>query len=201
MINGDTAASDGTMDCHTVYFDKPGPGNTGETLRLAGEWAGRLGVRTILVASTSGDTGLKAVNAFPGREVIVVSHSAGFSAPGVQEMLQEKRDAILEAGGKILTCPHALAGVSRAIRLKFNTIEVDEIIANALRIFGQGMKVAVEIALMAADAGLVFADAEVISIGGTNSGADTAACLRPANVSRFFDLQVRGMICKPWDLR
>lgn len=201
MVTSFAAASDQQMDRHTVCFEKPGPGNTGETLRLAGAWAGRLGIRTLLVASTSGDTGLKAVNAFPGREVIVVSHSAGFSAPGVQEMPREIRDAILEAGGKILTCPHALAGVGRAIRFKFNTIEVDEIIANALRIFGQGMKVAVEIVLMAADAGLISTDADVISIGGTNSGADTAACIRPANVSRFFEVQVRGIICKPWDLR
>ena len=201
MVTAIAVASDQPMDCRTVYFEKPGPGNTGETLRLAGEWAGRLGISTLLVASTSGDTGLKAVKAFPGLEVIVVSHSAGFSEPGVQEMLREKRDAIREAGGKILTCPHALAGVGRAIRFKFNTIEVDEIIANALRIFGQGMKVTVEIALMAADAGLIPAGADVISIGGTNSGADTAACIRPANVSRFFDVQVRGIICKPWELR
>jgi uncharacterized protein len=201
MVTAIADASDEPMDRHTVYFEKTGPGNTGETLRLAGEWAGRLGIRTLLVASTSGDTGLKAVKTFPGREVIVVSHSAGFSGPGIQEMPQEKRDAILEAGGKILTCQHALAGVGRAIRFKFNTIEADEIIANALRIFGQGTKVAVEIALMAADAGLIPPDADVISIGGTDSGADTAACIRPANVSRFFDVQVRGIICKPWDLR
>jgi len=187
------------MDCQTVIFEKPGPGNTEETLRLAGEWARRLNIRTFLVASTSGDTGLKAVRQLAGQEVIVVSHSAGFSAPGVQEMSPEKRDAILSAGGKILTCQHALAGVGRAIRFKFNTIETDEIIANALRIFGQGAKVAVEIALMAADAGMVAADRDVIAVGGTGSGADTAVCIRPANVSRFFDVRVRGILCKPWD--
>jgi hypothetical protein len=57
--------------------------------------------------------------------------------------------------------------------------------------------VAVELALMAADAGLVRTDRDVISAGGTMSGVDTALVLRPANSFRFFDLKVREMICKP----
>jgi len=187
------------MDCQTVYHEKPGPGNTGETLRIAEEWSRRLGIQTVLVASTSGDTGVKAVNRFSGHEVIVVSHSAGFSALNVQELLPENRQGILAAGGKILTCQHALAGVSRAVRFKFGTYEIDEIIANALRIFGQGMKVAIEIALMAADAGLAATERDVIALGGTNSGADTAVLVRPANVSRFFDIKVRCIFCKPMD--
>jgi len=77
---------------------------------------------------------------------------------------------------------------------------VDEIIANVLRIFGQGMKVAVEIALMAADAGLISTDQDVISVGGTMRGADTAIVLKPNNVCRFFDLEVKGVLCKPWEI-
>jgi hypothetical protein len=75
--------------------------------------------------------------------------------------------------------------------------QVDEIIAYTLRIFGQGTKVAVEIALMAADAGLVRTDEDVISIGGTGKGVDTALVLRPATSSHLFDLRVREVICKP----
>ena len=66
---------------------------------------------------------------------------------------------------------------------------------------GPGLKVAVEIALMAADAGLVRTDEDIISIGGTGRGADTAAVIRPANVSRFFDLRVKTILCKPWDTK
>jgi hypothetical protein len=200
MTSGDPVPKERErMDCQTVYHDEPGPRNTVETLRIAAEWSRRLGIESLLVASTSGDTGIKAVNRFSGQKVIVVSHSAGFSAPDIQELLPENRRGILAAGGKILTCQHALAGPSRAVRIKFGTYEIDEIIANALRIFGQGMKVAVEIALMAADAGLAATDRDVIAIGGTNSGADTAVLIRPANVSRFFDLKIRGVFCKPWD--
>jgi hypothetical protein len=74
---------------------------------------------------------------------------------------------------------------------------VDEIIANTLRIFGQGMKVAFEIAMMAADAGLVRTDTPVICITGTNAGADTALVLMPAHAQKFFDIGVLEIICMP----
>jgi uncharacterized protein len=187
------------MDYQTVYFDRSGSENTEETLRIAGEWSDRLGIRTILAASTSGTTGVKAVDRLAGREVIVVSHVHGFSAPNETEMLPEHRKRIEDAAGRVLTCQHAFGGIGRAVRFKFGTYEIEEILANALRTFGQGVKVAAEIALMAADAGMVRTDRDVIAIGGTESGADTALVVRPANVSRFFDLRIRGILCKPWD--
>ena len=187
------------MEYQTVYFEHPGSANTDETLALVKEWSDRLNMRTVIVATTSGATGAKAAEAFPGREVIAVTHSAGFSAPDTQELLPEHRDRMLRAGAKVLTCQHAFAGVSRAVRFKFATYEIDEIVANALRILGQGVKVAIEIALMAADAGLVRTDLDVIAVGGTESGADSALVLRPANVSRFFDLRIRWILCKPWE--
>jgi hypothetical protein len=61
----------------------------------------------------------------------------------------------------------------------------------------QGFKVCLEIALMAADAGLVSVKREVVSIGGTGQGADTAVVLTPANAHDFFDLKVHEVICKP----
>jgi len=69
--------------------------------------------------------------------------------------------------------------------------------AYTLRTFGQGTKVAVEIAVMAADAGLVRTDEDVISMGGTASGADTALVIQPACSADFFDLKVKEIICKP----
>jgi hypothetical protein len=69
--------------------------------------------------------------------------------------------------------------------------------ANTLRLFGQGMKVVCEITLMATDAGLVRTDEDIIVIGGTSRGADTAVVLRPVNSEDFFDLKVREILCKP----
>lgn len=180
-----------------VYFEQPGPQNTDHTLEAARQRAEALGVRTILVASTTGETGVKAVEAFRGYDVVVVTHSTGMHAPNVQELLPEHRAVIEAAGGHVLTCQHAFGGVNRAVRRKLKTYLTDEIIAYTLRTFGEGVKVCLEIALMAADAGLVRVDQPAIAIAGTGRGADTALLLIPANAQDFFDLRVMEVIAKP----
>jgi hypothetical protein len=181
----------------SVYFEKPGPHNTARTLQVAKQRASELGIRTVLVASTRGETGVQAAQQFQGYDVIVVTHSAGSAGPNTQELTEENRAAIEAAGAKILTCQHALGGISRAVRKKWGTYAMDEIVAHTLRIFGQGMKVCVEMALMAADAGLVKVGEPCIAIAGTGQGADTAVVLTPANVSSFFDLRLMEVLAKP----
>lgn len=181
----------------TVYFGQPGRVNTERTLELARLRANELGLRTILVASTSGETGARAVQVFEGCKVIVVTHSAGFREPDVQDLTDENRKAIEAAGGHILTCQHALGGVNRAVRKKLNTYQLDEIIAFTLRILGQGVKVVAEMALMAADAGLVRTDTPVMAIAGSGRGADTAAVVVPTNAQTFFDLKIPEIVCRP----
>lgn len=185
------------IEIHGVLFDRPGSENTDETLGIAKKRAEELGIKTIAVASTSGETGVKAVQAFPDYKVVVITHTTGLQSPDVQELTAQNRSKILEKGGVILTATHAFGGVGRAVRRKFNTYQVDEIIAQTLRIFGQGTKVACEIALMAADAGLVRTDQEIISIGGTGKGADTALVVKPAHTHDFFELSVKEVLCKP----
>jgi hypothetical protein len=181
----------------TTYFEQPGTQNTQRTLDVAKKRAEELGIKTILVASTRGDTGVKACEVLQGYDVIVVTHSTGFKEPNHQELTAENRAAIEAAGGKILTCQHAFGGVGRAVRKKLGTYELEEIIAHTLRLFGEGMKVVVEIALMAADAGLVRTDEPVIAIAGTGKGVDTAVVLKPANAQAFFDLKVLEILCTP----
>ena len=187
--------SETTAPC--IYFGQAGASNTGRTLDLVRSRAGELGIRQVLVASTTGATGLKAALHLRGLDVTVVTHSAGFAAPNTQELTGENRAAIEAAGGRILTCQHALGGVGRAVRRKLGTYQVDEIIAYALRTFGEGVKVAAEITLMAADAGLVRAGELVIAVAGTGRGADTAVLLRAANAQSFFDLRFLELICMP----
>ena len=83
------------------------------------------------------------------------------------------------------------------MRKKWGTYGIDEIVAQTLRLFGEGMKVCVEIALMAADAGLVRVGEPCIAIAGTGRGADTAVVLIPAHVQQFFDLRVMEVLAKP----
>lgn len=180
-----------------VYFQSPGPDNTRRTLEVAGQRAEELGIESIVLASSSGETGLLAAHLFSSKNVVVVSHSTGFLKPDHQEMRDEYRKKIEEAGAKILTCQHALGGVGRAVRKKLGTYELEEVMAYTLRIFGQGTKVAVEIAIMAADAGLISTGEPCISIGGTNRGADTAVLLQPAHAQNFFDIRIMEILAKP----
>jgi len=179
------------------YFDNPGPENTQKTLEIAAKRSEELKVQNIVVASSSGKTGLTAVQLFSGKNLVIVTHSTGFLKPDYQELKPELREKIEEAGAKILTCQHAMGGLGRAVRKKLDTYQLEEIIAYTLRVFGEGTKVAVEIALMAADAGLISTNEPCLAVGGTSRGADTALLLRPANAQNFFDLKIIKILAKP----
>ncbi len=185
------------MSVSCLYFKNPGRENTLRTLEKAAERADELGVQNIIIATTSGETGLLATRIFSKKNLVIVSHSTGFVEPDLQELNPELRSKIEEAGVKILTCQHALGGVGRAVRKKFGTYELEEIIAYTLRIFGEGTKVAVEIALMAADAGLISTKESCIAVGGTERGVDTAILLQPAHAQNFFDLRIMEILAKP----
>ena len=186
-----------SVERKTVYFQAPGKQNTESVLELVKKYAQAKRIRNVVVASTTGETGVKASKVFKGFNVVVVSHHVGFREPGVWELKEENRRRILESGAKILTATHALSGVERAVRKKFATIMPLELVAHTLRLFGEGTKVCVEIAIMAADAGLIPVDREIIAIGGTGRGADTALVMRPATASSFFDLEIKKIIAKP----
>ncbi len=185
-------------DIKCRYFNKPGSENTKSVLEAVAKRAGELDIARVLVATNSGKTAFDALEILDsGIKIVAVTHFTGFVKPDFQEMSEEYRRELESKGVVVLTCAHALRGVGRGIKEKLATYQADEIIAYTLRMFGQGTKVAVELALMAADAGLVRTDEDAISIGGTGKGADTALVLQPANSSRIFDLKVKEIICKP----
>lgn len=180
-----------------VYFEQNGRENSSRVIELVKQRANELGISTVLIASTTGYSGCMAVKELAGLKVIVVSHVAGYAGPNTQELTDENRAVIESGGGKILTAQHGFAGVNRAIRRKTETYQPNEIIADVLRIFGSGMKVMLEIAMMAADAGLVETGRPVIAIAGTHRGADSAVVVVPQNSDYFFDLKVPEIICLP----
>jgi len=180
------------------YFKRPGPKNTEGVLEAVSRRAKELEIGKVLVATCSGRTAFIALDTLdPELKIIAITHVTGFLRPNFQEMSEEARRKLESKGVPVLTCQHAFGGVGRGVRNKLSTYQLDEIIAYTLRTLGQGTKVAIELALMAADAGLVRVDEEVISIGGTGNGADTALVVQPANSANFFDLKVKEIVCKP----
>jgi hypothetical protein len=185
------------MQVKIVYFDKPGVDNTEEVLRIAKKRADELGIKTIVVATTVGNTGVRATEVFKGMKVVAVTHSTGFRTPDVQDLTEENRQKIIANGGLILTATHLFRGVGGAMLKKFNMHETGAVIADTLRMMGQGMKVVVEISVMAADAGLVRTDEDIIVIAGSGRGADFAVVLKPVSSNDFFDLKIKEILCKP----
>jgi hypothetical protein len=186
-----------SIEKYTTYFQKPSAHNTDRLLKLAKDYAEKERIKDVVVASTTGETGAKASKIFKNHNLIVVTHFFGFQEPGKTELQEENKKKMLKNGAKILTGTHALSSAERSIRKEFNTMQTLEIIANTLRLMGEGTKVCVEITLMAADAGLISTDRDIIAIGGTGRGADTALRIYPANAARFFNLKIREVIAKP----
>lgn len=185
------------LERRTVYFEAIDRRNTDVLLSVVKGYVEETGIKDIVVASTTGETGEKASSLFRDCNVVVVTHHAGFANVGTQELEEDKRKQILANNAKIVTATHALSGAERSIRRKFGTIEPLELIANTLRLFGEGTKVCVEIVLMAADAGLIPVDKNIVALAGSGRGADTALLIKPANSNRFFDLEVKEIIAKP----
>ncbi len=193
------------MEKKITYFEKLGRDNTEKTFKAALERGGELGIDTFIVASTSGRTGVEASKAFEGRKLIIVSHCYGSREPDKWNFAEENLKILKDRGVPVVTAAHAFGGITRAMNQMAipaapTTYVIGDIVANTLRMFGQGIKVTVEIACMAADAGLVRCDTDIISIGGTGGGADCAVVLKPANSHRLFQTKVREIICKPVEL-
>ena len=185
-----------------LYLDAPGEENTDRVLDAVAARLNEGGISHVVVASDSGKTGLKAVKKLQklGAIVVVVTEQCGAEKEGENSMSSESERELLDAGARIVRGTHALSGIERSINKKIGGSSRVEAISEALRaLFGQGMKVAVEIAVMAADNGAIPCGpkVEVISIGGTSSGADTAAVVRPAHANGFFEFKVKEVIAIP----
>ena len=159
-----------------------------------------LSIEQIVVATNTGETALRLWDGIQGTGAVIVAvgEHYGFWGGDSQKLLPEKQKELEERGVTVFFGSHALSGVGRSVTNKFGGISHVEIIAHTLRQFGgEGIKVAVEVAVMAADAGLIPTDREVIAMGGTGAGSDTAVVLQAAHMNNFFDLEIREIIAKP----
>lgn len=174
-----------------VYFEEPGEKNTQEVLRAVLERMEETGIRTVLVASTTGKTGLVFAKAMKGKaKLITISY---------EKVPDDIKKSIRELGAILLDKQPLPMKKRAAQELK-----------NALYAFGQGMKVCVEDAMIAVDAGVVEPYKDVISVAGTDSGADTAIIVRATKLEERMSpdlnkrLEIREIICMPrakkwWD--
>lgn len=183
-----------------IVFEKRGLVNLEETARIAVETARERSL-PIVAASNTGRT-IRALLAEAGKQgykgkIVMVSHVYGFQKPNVNELSDEERRSLREAGVVIVTAAHALSGAERGISSVFKGAYPVEIVAHTLRMFGAGVKVAVECALMAADSGAVNAGEPAVCLGGSGGGTDTACIILPSYTAKLFDTKISEILCKP----
>jgi len=185
------------MKTEVLYWNRAGKKNTQGTVDVALRRAQELNIKNIVVASCTGYTTKILLKKAKGIRIVSVTHHTGFEKPGFNEMDKKTMDYLRKKGVSIYIGTHFFGGFGRAIRFKFGGLEPEEIAANTLRIFGEGVKVAIEISVMALDAGLIPYNKEIIAIGGTGEGADTAIVCLPRHGRDFFSFEIREIVCKP----
>jgi hypothetical protein len=173
------------------YFAEPGPENTEDVVKAVVERIKAGGVEKVVVASTSGRTGVRFAEALKGKaQVVAVSH---------EKMVSELKQKIVKLGGVAEDSTH----------LPLHGRGMDKV-RDAFYTLGQGFKVALEVIFIAADKGLVKLYGDVIGVGGSGEGADTAVIARATPTKEIFSsdrskrLEVREVICMPlrkkwWD--
>lgn len=179
-----------------MYFNEKGKVNTNKCVELAIKTAVDRKIEYVVVASNSGNT----AKLFSGKEnlnIVCVTHAYGFSEPDKSEISQDALEELKAKGIKVLSTTHVLSGAERGISRKFGGVSPVEVMAYTLRMFGQGTKVCVEVAVMALDAGLIPYGEEIIAVGGSGHGADTAVIISPEHANNILDTKIREIICKP----
>lgn len=185
------------MEEKITYLKLKEAENTEKALKLAVETARKYGIKDIVFASTVGTTAKMMADEIKheGLNAIVVTHA--YNSEGKNPMDEELRAYIKEKGIVVITAGHALSSGERSLSTAFGGVYPLEIIANTLRMFGQGTKVCVEIGAMAADAGVVKSGEPIVAVGGTGRGADTVIVLRPQPSSNVIKTKIDRIICKP----
>jgi len=178
------------MEEKIVYFERSGIENTADALRLVKERAQARGIKKVVVASTRGETARAAVKALgTGLHLVVIPWQYGFrdTQPFPPELVAE----LQEKGHRV----HFGTMLFHTEDLYGN--RTPQVMANLLRIFGQGIKVCVEIIMMACDGGCVEIGEKVIAVAGTGGGANTAVVATASPSTKMTGLRVHEIICKP----
>lgn len=185
-----------------AYFERSGAVNTENVIEIVYQRLQEGDVRSVVVASSGGETGLKfARRMAKDTNLVIVSSHPGRSKPGVWDFNPDTLGELEMMGCIVIKQTHVLSGLERSFSQKFSGISHSEVLAECLRtLFGAGMKVAIECVVMAADGGAIPIE-KTISVGGTSAqgrGADCAIVTLPAHASNFFDLRVLEILAKPF---
>lgn len=179
----------------TIYYDEGGAEYTEETLKASFKAAKELDIKYILIASNSGETGVKAAKLCKdsGVQLIVVGHQIGFPVPKVQQFKLENMKKIEELGGIVnLGTDVVTNSIRQRQRLGHSPMSI---ITQTL--ISMKVKVNIEIVAKACDAGEILPGELVISIAGSHKGADTSVAFIANDSPHILDIKPQYYITMP----
>jgi hypothetical protein len=179
---------------------RSGPHNTEDVLRVVKDRLRTQPFEYGIIASKTGEVGLKAVESIGGDipNLVIVGRSYGHLEPNRPEFSHEIEEKIVALGAKILVGSMIFSGINDSYRNRGMSLAHDMIVA-ALDIVGVGVTIALESVMRACDASLIPQREDVIGLAGSFDweGLDTAVIIKSANSNRFLDLKVREILFKP----
>ena len=181
------------------YFDNKGPVNTDKTLEIALACCKERNIEKIVVASSTGETAIKLYEkAGNSVKIIAVTYGAASRFRAEVEEFNKNRDSLMDRGIGIVQGLHALSGVERSFEGKYKSGFIPlNLVSDTLRMFCQGVKVCVEITVMAVEHGLISMDEDIVAIGGSGKGADTAMVLKSGSAVSIFETKIKALLCMP----
>jgi len=165
------------------YFAEYGPQNTEAVIEAVVERLRDGDLSALVVASTSGRTALKFAQQIGPNLVRIICVSDPPQADSYPGIAPENRE-LLETLGVLIVdrVPYASTAYSwGASENVYGALDLRVLFFDAFRIVGgNGLKVAIEVGLMATDGGVVQPGERLITVGGTSEGADTAIVMKAA---------------------
>jgi uncharacterized protein len=195
-----------TIKRQVYYFDEPGEGNTQWVIEAVSQRLAAGGITKVIIASTSGKTAVEFARSLKGKAELVCVSEAPYRREWGEQwpcLKQAFRRELEKLGVAIVdNAPYVLhSSVLEAAR--WPNTSPEQLVKETLYSFGQGMKVAIEVVLTAVSCGCVTPYEDVIGVGGSSKGADTAIILRATYPASLFDkdpekrLEIREIIAMP----
>jgi len=189
-----------------IYFDSPGKGNTRDVIEAVKKRLKDVSIEYVIVASTTGATAIEVSDALGDSvKIVSVSESALVREWGAQyPCMNPENKKELERRGVVVAEKVPYFFHSSPLDCgRWSAPSPDMIVRETLYAFGQGMKVAVEVVFIAVACGYIEPFQDVIALGGTSRGADTAILLRATFPNLIFSedaskrLMIKEIIAMP----
>lgn len=188
------------------YFDKTGPQNTKDVVEIVRKRVESNGIKYVVVASISGETALSFAKALVGKAKVICISGAPYRREWNLEwpcIKPENRTELEKLGVPIVDTEPYVFRSSVLEGSRWTAVFPELLMREFLYCFSQGLKVAVEVVLMAVASGLLEPYQYVIGVGGTVRGADTAAVIKATYPAMVFSkdakkrLEIREIIAMP----